>query len=189
MRFDRIRQMPVLELGISQLYLSEEKLARVRTWLSPDTIARCQPLPVHDFGNGRYTLTDGHTRAFAAFSMGILELPVLYDEDEIIIKEPGPTLYREDIRWCERFSLCTVADLSQRILSAVDYEKRWIERCERSFHLLTKTTEQERTAFQKLGRGFFLYGASPDLKILYFEDAQGILWTYSQGIFAKETEC
>ncbi len=188
MRFDGVRRMPVLELGISQLYLSEEKLARVRTWLSPDTAALCQPLPVHDFGNGRYTLTDGHSRAFAAFSMGILELPVLYDEDEIIVKEPGPTLYREDIRWCEWFGLSTVADLSQRILSAADYEQRWVERCERSFHLLTKTTKQERTALQKLGKCLFLYGASPDLKILYFEDARGSLWTYSQGILTQETE-
>ena len=188
MEFDGIQKMPVLELGISQLYLSEEKLARVRTWLSPDTAALCQPLPVHDFGNGRYTLTDGHSRAFAAFSMGILELPVLYDEDEIIVKEPGPTLYREDIRWCEWFGLSTVADLSQRILSAADYEQRWVERCERSFHLLTKTTKQERTALQKLGKCLFLYGASPDLKILYFEDARGSLWTYSQGILTQETE-
>ncbi len=188
MKFEGIQLISVLDLEISQLYLSETKLTQVQSWLSPGSIALCQPLPVHDFGNGRYTLTDGHSRAFVAYCMGISELPIIYDEDEIVSGEPGFTLYQEDIRWCERFHLHNISDLSQRILSDQEYQKKWMDRCERSYYLLTQTTEQERIHFSEQGNGLFLYGASSDLTIFYFEDCQGNLWKYTEGIFKKETE-
>lgn len=52
--------VPIRTLGVSQLYVSTEKLARVRAWFDPRSMT---PLPVRDFGNGRLTLTDGNLYA------------------------------------------------------------------------------------------------------------------------------
>ncbi len=72
MCFDGICSYSLVELGISQLYLSEEKIRKVKTWFCPEDQEKLEPLPVHDFGNGRYTLTDGHSRAYVPFNMEYL---------------------------------------------------------------------------------------------------------------------
>lgn len=102
------------------------------------------PLPVHDFGNNAYTLTDGHTRAYVAYKNGVSNLPVIYDNDDMITNKVGQRLYKAYIDWCRRFKLTHIQHLESRILSNSTYQKLWIERCERSYHLLTKTSYDER---------------------------------------------
>lgn len=170
--FTGIRWISLTELGLSQLYLSQDKLTAISEWFTPDALVQ-HPLPVHDFGNGRYTLTDGHSRAFTAWRKGMYKVPVAYDLDEIITCAVGQMLYHEAIRWCERFHLYTVPDLAARIVSGPEYVRLWHERCDHSHALLTGTIAAQRVSWAAKHPELHLYGACEDLSILYFEDDRG----------------
>ena len=62
MEFHGVRLLNIDLLGLSQIYLSSDKIASVMEWFDPQRMDNFQPLPVHDFGNNIYALTDGHTR-------------------------------------------------------------------------------------------------------------------------------
>lgn len=168
--FKGIQYFPVLDLGLSQIYLNEHKLKNIQKWLNPADPSNFEPLPVHDFGNGRLTLTDGHSRAFLAYTMGIQELPVVYDTDDIVISETGQMLYKNDIIWCERFKICSVCDLKDRVVSDSVYKDLWVSRCEKAYNLLTQTTELQRKKWQSRHTDLYLYGANEDLTLLFFEN-------------------
>lgn len=102
-----------------------------------------QPLPVNDFGNNTYTLTNGHTRTYAAYKNGVSVLPVVYNNDDIVTNQVGQKLYNEDIAWCKRFNLFHIKHLEGRIFNKTEYQKLWIERCDRSYNLLTVTSHNE----------------------------------------------
>lgn len=93
---------PILSLGISQLYLSASKVAAVEAWFDPQRMDRLRSLPVYDFGDGRYTLTDGHSRAYVAWKKGTREIPVYADDDPLVTGALGQRLYRQDLLWCAR---------------------------------------------------------------------------------------
>ena len=89
MEFEGMRMVPILELGPSQLYLDQSKIEALETWFHPEDMAAYEPWPVHHFGNGRYTLTDGHSRCYAAYKAGISRIPVVYDTEDIVSGEIG----------------------------------------------------------------------------------------------------
>lgn len=179
MNFEGIQYHKVLDLGLSQIYLSAEKLAGIRTWFRSNDVSGFEPLPVHDFGNGRLTLTDGHSRAFAAYKAGVTHVPVVYDTDDMITCAIGQLLYKQDLIWCDRLGLRDVRDLENRILSSGDYQHLWLDRCEKAYNLLSQTNEAQRESLAKLCPALFLYGASRDLSILYFGDEQEQTYTIS----------
>ena len=171
--FCGIQYYPILDLGLSQIYLNEDKLTNIQKWLNPADLSNFEPLPVHDFGNGTLTLTDGHSRAFLAYMMGIKELPIIYDTDDIVISETGKMLYRNDIAWCERFNIHSICDLKDRIVPDSVYQDLWINRCDKAYNLLTQTTELQRSKWQAMHPNLYLYGASKDLSFLFFENKSG----------------
>ncbi len=120
------------QLFVSQLYVSEVKLRVVQAWLTPEHLELCEPLPVHDFGDGNLTLTDGHTRALALLQQG-LPCPVRYDNDDIVTGKSGLKAYRLAIEWCRDAGVYTVEDLRSRVLKEAQYEKLWVERCREAF--------------------------------------------------------
>lgn len=185
-QFSGTIQLDINSLGLSQLYLSSEKIASVEKWFRPDHMEDFSPLPVHDFGNDTYTLTDGHTRTYIAYRNGITVLPVFYDRDEIVTNPVGQMLYRADIDWCKRFGLSHIRHLEKRIVSGEAYRRLWIERCQRSYSLLTKTAPGERIHMQKLAPGLFLYGASEDLSTLFFENQGGELFQLKNRTFLEK---
>lgn len=187
MDFQGIKMMPISELGLSQIYLNQDKICRIKQWFSKNDLDHFSPLPVHDFGNETYTLTDGHTRAFVAYQSGVFALPVIYDHDDIVTGIPGQILYQADIEWCERFHLKRISDLKNRILDNQSYQKLWIERCNRSYYLLTQTSPQQRVKLQNMMPEYFLYGSNEELSIFYYEDNSGKLYQYEKGILKKET--
>lgn len=166
------------DLGVSQLYLNQSKLEDVKKWFDPNHMDLCTPLPVCDFGNGRLTLTDGHSRAFIAYQYKV-KIPVIYDTDEIVTSNEGQQLYKNDIVWCQRFNIQTVADLETRIVDSSEYQSLWIDRCDRAYNLLTQTNEYERLEIQRQYSDLFLYGANNDLTIYYFENDQGQLFEFA----------
>lgn len=173
MTFEGVIDYPIMELGLSQIYLNEDKIKAIEKWFNPDNMDIFEPLTVHDYGNGRYTLTDGHSRAYVAYKNGLTVIPIVYDNDEIVAGEIGQKLYWTDIEWCNRFSIYNISHLKHCIISNEDYQRLWVERCNRSYNLLVQTTTEERELIQNRNPELFLYGASDDLSMVYFENSNG----------------
>ncbi len=111
------------DLQPSQLFISSEKLAQVIRGLDSQGLDSLEPVPVKEL-DGRVVLTDGHTRAFAAFLRGLDEVPVYRDEDELDWEA-----YRICVAWCQEAGVHTIIDLADRILGPEDYELLWRDRC------------------------------------------------------------
>ena len=112
------------ELQPSQLYISEEKLARVREWLDPADLGNFEPLPVKVL-DGRPVLTDGHTRAVAALLAGLEEVPLVPDEDDLDWE-----LYRRCVAACREQGILSPEELTRRIIPAKDYRVKWDGWCD-----------------------------------------------------------
>lgn len=188
MEFQGIKQINIDALGLSQIYISREKYASVTEWFHPENMEAFQPVPVYDFGNGFYTLTDGHTRALVAYQNGVFAIPAIYDNDDIVTGLIGQMLYKADIEWCARFGLNHIKQLGDRIIDKDLYKKLWIERCDRSYNLIMGTTESDRVKLQGLNPTLFLYGASEDMSELYFENASGDLFVCRDHILLPEED-
>lgn len=174
MEFNGIIEIEVRKLGLSQIYLNSQKLSNIKKWFNPDDLSNFEPLPVRDYGDGRLTLTDGHSRAYVAFEAGIEKLPVCYDNDDMVSSELSTMLYKEDILWCKRFGINGISDLCSRIVSDDDYKILWLQRCQRAYNLFAKLTLEQIETYRKEREDLFLYGMSNDSKTLYFEDKNGI---------------
>ena len=186
MEFTGTMNYPLLKLGLSQIYLNETKLRTIKKWFNPDDMSVFEPLPVRNFGNGRYTLTDGHSRAYVAYLNGLTHLPIVYDNDDVVAGEIGQKLYCADIEWCNRFHIGNISHLESRILTNKEYQRLWIGRCDRSYNLLTQTTKEDRELMQNKVPELFLYGASDDCTELYYENTEGRLFVYKDGMLAFE---
>lgn len=116
-------QVPIADLQPSQLYISEGKLRLVREWFDPDCMEGFDPIPVKRY-NGRLLMTDGHTRAVAAYLSGYTDIPVCWDEDELDMRA-----YAMDVRWCGEERIHSPIDLAGRIVPHKDYERLWRKRC------------------------------------------------------------
>ena len=186
MEFHGVRLINIDLLGLSQIYLSADKIASVMKWFDPQRMDNFHPLTVHDFGNNIYTLTDGHTRTYVAYKNGVSFLPAVYDNDDIVTNRIGQMLYKADIDWCRRFKITHIKHLENRILNKSDYQKLWKERCDRSYNLFSKASDNERIQLQRLAPDLFLYGASYDMAVLYFENETGELFRYKDNMLSKE---
>jgi hypothetical protein len=107
----------------SQLYISQDKLSAVQTTTDYSSPEEVQPIPVKDLG-GLRVMTDGHTRAFAAFLAGLTSLPTYDDPDDLDWEA-----YQICVDWCWAEGIHTVADLVGRVVNAEDYERLWYDRC------------------------------------------------------------
>lgn len=186
MEFQEIMNYPLLNLGLSQIFLNEDKVEAVKKWFRSDDMSIFQPLRVHDYGNGKYTIIDGHSRAYVAYTKGLEVVPIIYDKTDMVAGETGQKLYLADIEWCDRFHIKNISDLEKRIISGEQYRRLWMGRCDRSYDLLTQTTESERKIMQQKAPKLFLYGAEEDLSELYFEDSSGKLYVYRNDVLNAE---
>ena len=175
MEFKGIMNYPLLNLGLSQIFLNEDKVEGVKKWFCPNNMRMFQPLRVHDYGNDKHTIIDGHSRAYVAYTQGLEVVPIVYDKTDMVAGETGQKLYLADIEWCDRFQLKNISDLEKRIISGEQYLRLWMGRCGRSYDLLTQATEGERKIMQQKAPELFLYGAEEDLSELYFEESSGKL--------------
>jgi hypothetical protein len=115
--------LPIADLQPSQLYISEGKLRLVQEWFNPDDMEGFDPVPVKRF-NGKTLMTDGHTRAAAAYLAGWESVPAYWDEDELDMRA-----YATDIKWCSEEGVHSPADLAGRVVPHKDYERLWRKRC------------------------------------------------------------
>jgi hypothetical protein len=108
------------EIQPSQLYINRAKLAQVKAGTgSPG------PLPVKRLA-GRVVLTDGHTRALAAWQAGRSEIEVYWDQDAL-----DWAAYELCVAWCDEAGIRTVADLAGRVVAPEEYKVVWLQRCAR----------------------------------------------------------
>ncbi len=115
-----------LDIGLltpSQLYISEDKLRSVRAWFD-GTTAAMHPIPVMPLA-GRLLMTDGHTRAVAAYLAGLRQIPCVWETDDL-----DRAAYAADISMCAEEGMTSVAALAGRIVSGEDYRRLWIGRCD-----------------------------------------------------------
>ena len=112
------------DLQPSQFYISQAKLSNVQAWFCKDDLSNFEPLPVKVL-DGIPILTDGHTRAVSAILAGLESVPLVYDEDEL-----DWNLYRYCVEQCNQKGIHSPYDLVDRVISAQEYEEKWIGWCE-----------------------------------------------------------
>ncbi len=122
------RTLPIEDVRPTQLYLSAKKLRRVLEWFDFDE-PNHGSLPAFEH-DGRWYLSDGHTRAFAAYLAGAETLRI--ERDREIREAYDFGLYLECVDWCRDADVESVADLRGRVLEPETYEAQWLERCRRA---------------------------------------------------------
>jgi hypothetical protein len=117
--------MKLEQIQPSQLFINSDKLDSLLEdydRLKPELV---EPLPVKKLGNA-VVLTDGHTRALAVFLRGASEARAYWDEEEL-----DEEAYRTCVRWCRKEGVRSVPDLKNKVVSAEEYERLWVRRCEK----------------------------------------------------------
>lgn len=117
----------------SQLFISKRKLRKVKKKMTQNN-GTIDPIPIKKIGE-ELVYTDGHTRAFAAFKMGINKIPVEW-EDENLDWE----MYEVCVKWCKDNGIFTIKDLENRIVTHKKYKIVWYERCK----IMQKEIEKNR---------------------------------------------
>ena len=112
------------DLQPSQFYISQVKLSNIQAWFHKDDLSNFEPLPVKVL-DGIPILTDGHTRAVSAILAGLESVPLVYEEDEL-----DWNLYRYCVEQCNQKGIHSPYDLVDRVISAQDYEEKWIGWCD-----------------------------------------------------------
>lgn len=112
--------LPWSQLQPSQLYISREKLQSVASWLNV-TLAKQITLPVILI-QGQYVLSDGHTRAYACWKLGMDGVFVSLDLDEL-----DRNIYETCVHWCKEANITEISNLT--MLTQEQYEICWIKRC------------------------------------------------------------
>ena len=112
------------DLQPSQFYISQAKLSNIQAWFRKDDLSNFGPLPVKVL-DGIPILTDGHTRAVVAILAGLESVPLVYEEDEL-----DWNLYRYCVEQCNQKGIHSPYDLVDRVISAYEYEEKWIGWCE-----------------------------------------------------------
>ena len=126
------------DLQPSQLYICEDKLAKVEQAMRGASADGIEPVPVKRLGS-RLVLTDGHTRAVAAIRQGRETISACWEDEDLDWEA-----YEICVAWCLAEGIQSIADLASRIVSMDKYEKLWYERC----HALHRGLAEQRTAPQ-----------------------------------------
>jgi hypothetical protein len=111
------------DLQPSQLYISSDKLAAVERTMREHESWHDAPVSVKRLAS-RTVLTDGHTRALAAFRQGRGTIRAYWETEELDWEA-----YQVCVQWCVDEGIQSVADLEARIVTAKQYEELWLKRC------------------------------------------------------------
>jgi len=105
----------------SQLYINRDKLEKIQ--LEYEQTGKLKTIPIKKL-NQEIIFTDGHTRAFYANSIGLSEILVEWDEDELDWE-----MYEICVNWCKKENIFSIKDLNSRVISNEQYKKDWLLRC------------------------------------------------------------
>jgi hypothetical protein len=117
--------MDLKDIQPSQLYINSQKLNSVMKWFNPKDFNSYDALPVKNL-NGRIVFTDGHTRAYAAYSEGVSKIKVYWDEDDL-----SWDAYQICVNWCNAEGIFNIGNLKNRILEPDAFDTLWIVKCKK----------------------------------------------------------
>ncbi len=126
----RIFKIPLDSIQPTQLYINSAKLDYVMKILKQSEEPAIEPIPVKRL-DGQVIFVDGHTRALAAFLLGISEIPVYYWNDEDEDEKLDWDEYRVCVDWCRVEGIKRISDLKSRIVSNKNYQILWLDRCKK----------------------------------------------------------
>ncbi len=113
------------ELQPSQLYLDRTKLRNLIMNGYDAEQTEKKPLPVIKL-NGELVLVGSHTRAFLADQQGETYVTVEY-----LAEIDNLSNYQTYVSWCKEEDITKVSDLGKQIISSEDFEREWVDRCNR----------------------------------------------------------
>lgn len=128
--------MDIREIQPSQLFINLEKLLQVIDALDPAKPELCAPLPVKQLGT-EIIFTDGHTRALAAYLLGLRDVFVYWEQDDLDWEA-----YEICVEWCRDAGIHTVVDLVDNIIESEEYELLWLKRCKEMHQDLERRRRQ-----------------------------------------------
>ncbi|MFX0003380.1 MAG: hypothetical protein ACFE9C_08820 [Candidatus Hodarchaeota archaeon] len=117
-------KMMYTDIQPSQLYISKEKLVKVKKIINPKDLSPLKAIPIKKIGQEIF-YTDGHTRALAIYQAGFKEIPVIWEDEELDWE-----MYEICIKWCKDAGIYSIADLGDKIIEQKDYEILWYKRCD-----------------------------------------------------------
>ena len=120
------------DLQPSQLYINREKLRSLQSGINFSNPNNIPPIPIKRL-DGRWVMTDGHTRALAAHLAGSDRIPTLLDEDQLDWEA-----YQICVDWCREAGITKISDLEKSVIDSDAFELRWIARCRRMHEDLAK---------------------------------------------------
>lgn len=118
-------KIDLADLQPSQLYLNRSKLRSLIMEGYDANQTDLEPLPVIKT-NGELVLVDGHIRAFLADQQGETQITVEY-----LSEVDHLTTFQTYVSWCKDEMITQVSDLGKQILSNEDFERAWVQRCNR----------------------------------------------------------
>ncbi len=127
-------QLHIDEIQPTQLYISEEKLNKVMSWIDKGSDCKYDPIPVKEL-NGKIIYVDGHTRATALHMLGQEIITVMWEPEEWDWEA-----YQICVDWCLSEEIKSIQPLVDRVIGKQAYETLWHDRC-RAMH---KRLEEKR---------------------------------------------
>jgi hypothetical protein len=132
-------EIDLSQLRPSQLYICAEKRAAMEQTSSGDG-GDVEPVPLKVL-DGRTVLTDGHTRAVAAYRADRESISAYGDGDDL-----DWDAYRVGVRWCLDRGVRSLANLATRIVTADQYEGMWLRRCRELHERLARERKPRTTS-------------------------------------------
>ena len=112
------------DLQPSQLYISEEKISKIKEWFNPNDLSNFEPIPIKII-NAVPVIIDSHTRCVCAILSGLEEIPLQFEKEEW-----DWDMYDACINECKAQNITSSYDLISRIISKEDYEIKWNKWCD-----------------------------------------------------------
>lgn len=112
------------DLQPSQLYISEEKISKIKEWFNPNDLSNFKPVPIKII-NEVPVILDGHTRCVYAILSGLEEIPLEFEKEEW-----DWDMYDACINECKTQNITSPYDLISRIISKEEYEIKWNKWCD-----------------------------------------------------------
>lgn len=156
----KIFKMRILDIQPSQLYMSEKKLNEVFSWLNKNNIESYGPISIKKL-NERIIFTDGHTRAFALYKMGVEEIHCVWDEDDLDLEA-----YQICVDWCIEEGITNISHLEKRVIKHDTYEMLWHDRCRKMQEELEEKRKQANGEFYIDSQVIWYHGSNKVFEIL-----------------------
>lgn len=119
-----LSKLKLVDLQPSQLYISEEKLLKIKQWFTPNDVSNIKPIPIKII-DGRYVIMDGHTRCVCAILAGLDSIPLELEKDQL-----NWDMYKACINECLLQNITSPYDLVKRFVSKEEYKVKWHDWCD-----------------------------------------------------------